>query len=177
MGLDTRKPLEYRRRFIIEDLPKPVLRNNSHWQIFDRNIYSTTLRIRSIRIPETGNWTRNLEKCLVKNLNGYEKSSLFKIELSDSEYKFFERPEQPEIRKNRYFGKVNEASVEFDVFLGKLKGLTTATVYYEKPEGENNVGLDGVIEEITGNSLFLGINLAELRFEDLPARLKKNKGE
>ncbi len=173
MERDTPKPLEYRRRFIIEELPKLDSPNDSHWQLFDRYVYSTALRIRSIRIPETGNWTRYLEKCLIENLNGYEKKSRYNIELSDSEYKFFESPEQPEIRKNRYFGKLNEAYVEFDIFLGKLKGLKTATVYFEKPDGEYSFGLDGVIGEITGNSLFLGRNLAELKFEDLPAGFEK----
>ena len=64
---------ELRRVFLLENLPKPLTRASRHLQIFDNYIENTRLRLRSVRVPETKDWTWILQQIeLSKDLSKRE---------------------------------------------------------------------------------------------------------
>ena len=61
MLTDNTTRTELHRTFLIEGLPEPLERKSSHLQLFDNYIHETRLRLRSVRVPETKEWTLLLQ--------------------------------------------------------------------------------------------------------------------
>ncbi len=170
---------EFRRVFLIRDLPEPLTRASSHLQIFDNYIEATRLRIRSIRVPETKQWTFVLEQRFAANGNDLSVWKVSEIRLNDAEHKIFEqfegreisrneRAETNEVRFNRYFYDYDNKQLALDVFLGALWGLNLAKAFFkteremrefEKPEF--------TVAEITNNRNFTGANLVGKKLSEI----------
>ena len=175
--------IELRRVFLIEDLPEPLTRASSHWQIFDNYIENTRLRLRSIRVPETKEWTWILEQHTALE-NAVRRTA--RIYLNEAEHAAFEqfegrqirrneRIESPEIRKNRYFLEFDGRQIEFDVFLGDLWGLNLAKVVFEDiEEMENYELLPFFVREVSNSEFFSGENLVGKNFADVQAEFEKS---
>ena len=91
---------EFQRVFMLQNLPEPLERSSSHLQIFDNYIENTRLRIRSVRSPETKEWTFILQQRFSVN----ERLSHWKIAeiyLNEAEHQVFEIFEGREIKKKR----------------------------------------------------------------------------
>lgn len=159
------------RTFLVEGLPEPLERTNSHLQIFDNYIPETRLRLRSVRVPETKEWTLLLQKRHPTGEYGAE-WRIEEIELSEAEYEHFKPFEGNEIRKNRYFAEFDGRRFEFDVYLGPLRGLNRARVEFaERAEMEGFVPPEFVKFEVTNNPFFDDANLVNLGFEDVRAEI------
>ena len=114
----------FQRRFLIGTLPEPIKPNSSHLQILDRYIDGTRLRLRQIRVPDTGEFTRILQQRTV--LPNEIESKLAEIHLNENEYALLEHLSRSEVRKNRYFHEFDGMPMAFDVYLGQLNGLKLA---------------------------------------------------
>jgi hypothetical protein len=136
--------IERRRVFLIADLPAPLTKASSHLQIFDNYIENTRLRLRSVRVPETKQWTYILEQRfpIDEDLSIWKFSEIY---LNESEHQAFElfegreiktneRVETSEVRFNRYFYDKNGRQIIIDIFLGPLWGLNLAKVFFETEE-------------------------------------------
>lgn len=174
---------ELRRVFLIHDLPEPLTRSSSHLQIFDNYIENTRLRLRSIRAPETKEWSYILEQRFpLEDLAAWKVSEIY---LNESEHAVFEqfegrqirkneRVESNEIRKNRYFHEFDGRQIEFDVFLGSLWGLNLAKVVFDDIEELQNFEIPRFsIREITDNPFFTGRNLVGKSFDDVRKEFEK----
>lgn len=175
---------EARRLFLIEDLPAPLVRASRHWQIFDNYIENTRLRLRSIRRPETKEWTWILEQRFP--LDAYDLSvwNVAQIYLSETEHAIFEcfegreisrneRADTNEIRKNRYFYDYGNKQIEIDVHLGALWGLNTAKIVFENAEESRAFEAPPMaIAEVTNDQFFLGENLIGKTFADVRERFE-----
>jgi hypothetical protein len=62
MKMDKTNRSDLHRLFLFENLPEPLSRASSHLQIFDNYIRDTRIRLRSIRVPETKEWTWVLQQ-------------------------------------------------------------------------------------------------------------------
>jgi len=175
---------ELRRVFLIEDLPAPLKRASRHLQIFDNYIENTRLRLRSVRIPETKEWTWILQQRepLAVDLSEWKISEIFLNEAEHAAFEIFEgrevraneRVETNEIRKNRYFFESNREQIEIDVFLGELWGLNLAKVYFENLEELREYELPPfAILEVTNIEFFVGKNLVGKAFADVQAEFEK----
>jgi len=123
--MDKTYHTELFRIFLIEALPEPLTRASSHLQFFDNYISNTRMRLRSIRDPETKEWTRILQQRLMLPTNVHK---LAEIHLDEAEHAQFEIFEGTEIRKNRYFHEFDSRMFSFDVYLGELWGVNRARV-------------------------------------------------
>ncbi|MDQ6787840.1 MAG: hypothetical protein M3033_13620 [Acidobacteriota bacterium] len=162
---------ELRRVFLIRDLPEPLTRASSHLQIFDNYIENTRLRLRSLRSPETKQWTYILEQRFPfaeKDLSHWNVSEIY---LNEAEHQIFEQFEGREIRKNervetnevrfnRYSYDYNDKSLAIDVFLGALWGLNLVKVFFETEEEMSEFEKpEFIVNEVTNNPFFTGENL------------------
>jgi hypothetical protein len=175
---------ELHRLFLIQGLPEPLVPATNHLQIFDNYIENTRLRIRSMRSPETKEWTFILQQRFAVSENPAH-HKIAEIYLNEAEHNAFEifegreirkneRVETNEIRKNRYFLELDNRTIEIDVFLGDLWGLTLAKVIFEnEPDFENFEIPPFVISEVTGNSFFTGENLIGRKFADVQAEFAR----
>jgi len=162
---------ELYRLFLIEDLPEPLTRASAHLQLFDNYIENTRLRLRSIRVPETKEWTRVLQQ---RDAIRDGELKIAEIYLNDPEYTAFERFEGREIRKNRYFHEFDARQVAFDVFIGGLWGLNMARVDFETAEEMRRYDpLQFMIYEVTSDQFFWGENLVGKKFADIQKELEK----
>jgi CYTH domain-containing protein len=165
-------------------LPAPLTAASSHLQIFDNYIENTRLRIRSVRSPETKEWTFVLQQ-IVFGSNHLSHSQIAEIYLNDAEHSVFEqfegrqiksneRAATNEVRKNRYFYDANCKQIEHDVYLGDLWGLNVAQVVFEtEAEMKDFAAPPFTILEITDNRFFAGANLVGKKLTDVQAELNK----
>lgn len=159
---------EFRRVFLIENLPEPLTRASSHLQIFDNYIENTRLRLRSTRVPETKKWSRILEHRFPPDENDFSVWKVAELFLNETEYHVFEKFEGREIRKNRYFYGFANRQFELDVFIGKLWGLITAKVIFEKEEEMQKFEAPPFSKlEVTNSRFFTGENLVGKEFSDV----------
>lgn len=175
---------EFQRLFLIEGLPEPLTPRSSHLQIFDNYIENTRLRLRSMRSPETKEWTFILQQRIPAE-NNLSCLKIAEIYLNDAEHAAFEifegreikkneRVESNEIRKNRYFYDWNEKQIEIDVFLGDLWGVNIGKVTFNSKEEARNFQLPPFsILEITDNPLFDGEKLVGKKLAEIKAELNK----
>jgi CYTH domain-containing protein len=172
--MDKTSKTELHRLFLIEDLPEPLTRASAHIQLFDNYIENTRIRLRSIRSPETKEWTRILQQRIAVREGDMTFWKIAKIYLNDAEYGAFERFEGREIRKNRYFHEFDERSIAFDVFLGNLWGLNMAKVNFETMEEMNDYDPPRfMVFEVTNDPFFTGENLVGKKFADIQKELEK----
>ncbi len=159
---------EFRRVFLIQDLPEPLTRASSHLQIFDNYIENTRLRLRSVRVPETKKWSWILDHRFPPDENDLSVWKVAEMFLNENEYHVFEQFEGRELRKNRYFYEFKSKQLELDVFIGKLWGLHLANVVFENIEEMQNFEIPPfVIREVTNNRFFLGENLVGKGFANV----------
>ncbi len=175
---------ELRRVFLIENLPAPLTRASQHLQIFDNYIEKTRLRLRSVRVPETKQWTWILQQRepLGADLTEWQIAEIYLNEVEHAAFEIFEgrevrlneRVETNEIRKNRYFYDWNNRRLEVDVFLGGLWGLNLATVYFESSEDLREYELPSIaIVEVTSSEFFIGKNLIGKTFAQVQLEFAK----
>ena len=171
--MDKTARTELQRTFLIEDLPEPLTRASSHIQIFDNYISNTRMRIRSVRDPESRGWTHFLQQ-RVHSTDGAFRTKVSEIYLNGAEYERFKIFEGSEIRKNRYFHEVDGRLVAFDVYLGNLWGLNTASVEF-KDEASLRAYEPApfAVYDVTNNTFFFGENLVSRAFADVQAEVAK----
>lgn len=175
--IDRTYQTELRRVFLIHDLPEPLTRASSHLQIFDNYIENTRLRLRSVRVPETKEWTYILEQRFpLEDLTQWKVSEIYLDEAEHAVFEQFEgrqirkneRIESNEIRKNRYFHEFDGRQFEFDVFLGDLWGLNLAKVVFDNIEEMKKFEIPPFfIREVSNNQFFTGENLVGKGFADV----------
>ncbi|HEX8288360.1 MAG TPA: hypothetical protein VF556_10210 [Pyrinomonadaceae bacterium] len=175
---------ELSRRFLFERLPAPLTAASSHLQIFDNYIENTRLRLRSVRSPETKEWTFVLQQIFPvgEHLSHRKIAEMY---LNEAEHNAFERFEGREIkknervvtnevRKNRYFYETDGGQIELDVHLGDLWGLNIARVVFENEDEMEKFAIPSFcVLEITDNSFFLGANLVGKTLDDVKQELGK----
>jgi CYTH domain-containing protein len=165
---------EIARLFLIEDLPEPLTRASGHVQIFDNYIENTTLRLRSIRVPETKAWTRILQQRHASLDGDAPFWKVAEIYLSELEYSLFEQFEGREIRKNRYFHEYDGKMFAFDVFLGRLWGLNLAKIEFDSHEDAARFEAPPfTIFEVSADLFFSGEKLVTKRFDDVRDEVAK----
>ncbi len=175
MKIGKRDPIEFRRSFLLNSLPRRINSTDSHLQILDSYVADGAIRLRSIRLPETNVWTRLLEKRVLTDEVG--KLEVYQIELTETEYDEFKTFEGWEIRKNRYLCKLNDVRAEVDVYLGPLLGLYIAKAYFEKYSKLIVYKVPEIsLAEITSKHFYSGENLVSRTFADVQAQRAKEKG-
>lgn len=167
-------PTELHRLFLIERLPEPLTTASSHLQIFDNYIENTRIRLRQIRDPYSNAWTRVLQQRFPAHDGDLAVTKLAEIHLNEAEYAVFSQFEGREIRKNRYFHEFDRELFTFDMYLGRLRGLSTAKAKFEtRDELEKFVPPPFVIFEVTNDPFFAGENLVDRTFADVQAEVAK----
>ena len=148
-----------------------------HLQIFDNYIESTSIRLRSIRIPETKEWTRLLEKSVRSGDNNPTALEISQIFFDGAEYEEFVQFKGREIRKNRYETEFGGRQIDLDIYLGDLWGLNIANVTFDDPSTAADFRLpDFAVLDVTGREFFDGVNLVGKVFEDVQEEFGKIKG-
>lgn len=169
---------EIYRTFLINGLPEPLTPASSHLQIFDNYIENTRIRLRSIRIPEDNKWTWVLQQRFPVKPEDFAVWKSSQIFLNESEYQVFEQFEGREIRKNRYFHELDGKELEFDIFLGKLRGLNLMNVYFETLEEMQDFQLPPfVVYEVTNYEFFTGESLVGKSFTDVQLKFQQIQEE
>ena len=169
--MDKTYRTEHFRTFLIEALPEPLTRSSSHLQFFDNYIANTRMRLRSIRDPETKEWTRLLQQRLVLPTNAHK---IAEIHLDEAEHAQFETFEGTEIRKNRYFHEFDSKMFSFDVYMGKLWGVNRARVDFASEEELRAFRPPPwAIYEITAEPFFDDGNLVTQTIDDIRREIEK----
>ncbi len=166
--------IERRRVFLLEILPEGMTRADEHLQIFDNYLTNTSLRLRTIRVPQTKEWTWLLQKSEPLEKNDLSILACSEIKLDEYEHQVLEVFEGNEIRKNRYFYELSGRKFEIDLFIGNLWGVILAQTFFqnndelktfEKPEF--------AFLDVTNESFFTGKNLYDKKFEDVKNEIER----
>lgn len=172
--MDKTYRTEFRRKYLIEALPEPLTRASRHLQLFDNYITGTRLRIRTVRDPETKQWSWILQQRLAAEVPGVVSIKIGEIHLNEAEHTVFEPFEGNEIRKNRYFHEFDGQSFAFDVYLGALWGLNTASVEFVDAGSLERFEMPSfAVFDVTNNAFFLDESLVERKFEDIQAEVAR----
>lgn len=163
---------EFRRTFLIHALPEPLTPRSEHLQIFDNYITETRLRLRTVRVPETKEWTFTLQQRFPVDPADKGAWNIAEIHLNEAEYEHFKPFEGNEVRKNRYFSELDGRMFTFDIYLGPLWGLNRARVDFESPQALSAFQPPPwAVLEITDDGFFEDSNLVDLKFADIQNRL------
>lgn len=172
--MDKTYRTELFRLFLIEELPLPLNRSSAHIQLFDNYITETRLRLRSIRIPETKEWTYLLQQRFPAAQGELAKWKIAEIHLNEIEHTQLETFEGNEIRKNRYFHEFDARPFAFDVYLGRLWGLNRARVdFHSDAELLDFRPPPFAIFEVTEDPFFDDANLVDQKFENVQDAVAK----
>jgi CYTH domain-containing protein len=148
------------RLFLVEKLPDPLTPASEHLQLFDNYIANTRMRVRQIRDPLTKAWTRVLQQRITDLSEGAAAQRYAELELNEQEYAVFERFEEREIRKNRYFLELEGVRYVFDIYLGSVWGVNTARLRFTAPEVATTFQAPPhAVREISNDPFFVGDNL------------------
>jgi CYTH domain-containing protein len=172
--MDKTYRTELSRLFLIEALPVPLTPASSHLQLFDNYITETRLRLRTVRVPETKEWTYLLQQRL--SLHEVELSCMkvAEMHLNDAEHTRLETFEGNEVRKNRYFHEFDSRSFTFDIYLGALWGLNRARVDFQSEDDLRAFQPPPfAIFEVTYVPFFDDANLVYRNFEDVQTAVAK----
>jgi len=173
-AMDKTNRTEIQRLFLLEGLPEPLTRASRHLQIFDNYISNTRMRIRSVRVPETRQWTHILQQRFPEKTGDLACIKLAEIYLNESEYERFQLFAGNEIRKNRYFHEFDGRMIAFDVFMGGLWGVNMAKVEFDSLAAAASFEPPPfAIFEVTSEAFFDGGSLVSSRFEDVQAEVTK----
>ena len=166
----------FERLFLIEHLPEPMTRSDSHLQLFDNYLENTRLRLRSVRVPETKQWSWMLQQRLAAS-DDRRHWKLAEIHLNEAEYHRFEQFEGREIRKNRHFFDLDGRAIEIDLFLGSLWGLNLAKVTFDSVEEMQAFEMPPfMVLEVTASDFFRGENLVGKSFADVQEEVARLAG-
>lgn len=177
--MDKTYRTEFRRLFLLADLPEPLTRASEHLQIFDNYIEETRLRLRSIRVPRTKEWfwiLQQYSQIQTNDLSGWEVSEIHLNEVEHQAFALFEgrevrkneRVETNELRFNRYSLQIGEKQFTIDFYLNPLWGLILAKVLFQtKEEMKAFAAPDFFQTEVTQNENFSDRNLVGKTFSDL----------
>jgi CYTH domain-containing protein len=172
--MDKTYRTELCRLFLVEALPAPLTPASRHLQIFDNYITGTRLRLRSIRIPESKQWTFLLQQKLLLHPNDLSSWHVAEMHLNEAEHTQLEIFEGNEIRKNRYFHEFDGRSFAFDVYLGPLWGVNRGRVDFgNEDELRSFEPPPFSIFEITNDLFFDDANLVYRKFEDVQDAVNK----
>ncbi|HMQ04845.1 MAG TPA: hypothetical protein PKD26_13075 [Pyrinomonadaceae bacterium] len=159
---------ELRRKFLIDALPEPLTRASRHLQIFDNYIEGTRMRMRSVRDPESKEWSRLLQQRVPIETDGWLTLKVDELHLTESEHEVFSVFEGTEIRKNRYFHEFDRRPFLIDMYLGELWGVNIANV--EFPDEASFIDYEPppfAVFDITNDHFFLGEQLVHKKFQDV----------
>jgi len=170
----------FERTFLLEKLPETISRSDEHLQFFDNFIENTRICLRTIREPQTKQWTWVLEQKFPDHKGDLSVWNVSKIYLNETEHRVFEqfegrevtkneRIETNEIRFNRYLYNYQNKVVEIDVFLGKeIWGLILGRIRFETfaEMQEFEMPVFATLE-VTQNKFFVGENLIGISFTDV----------
>ena len=160
--------IERERRYLLQDLPEGLARNDPHVQITDNYITGTRLRIRKVRDPATNKWTVKFTQKFPIQPNDLSRTLITNTYLNAIEAETLSVFNSNEIRKNRYYFNYDGKKYSVDMFLGDLFGLVLAEVSFETDEELINFPKpDFAIAEVTNQEAFSGGRLAELTFTDV----------
>lgn len=163
---------ELARLFLIEKLPDPLTPASEHLQLFDNYIANTRMRVRQIRDPRTKEWTRLLQQRITDTSLGAVSQQYAQLELNEDEFAVFERFEEREIRKNRYFLEADGIRYIFDIYLGSLWGVNTALASFDDRERASSFArLPHSLHEISGDPFFIGENLVQQNLDAIRSHL------
>ncbi len=166
--MDKTYRTELRRKFLIETLPEPLTRASRHLQIFDNYIAGTRMRIRSVRDPESKEWSWILQQRIPAEIDGRMAVKVSEIHLNEDEHEVLSVFEGAEVRKNRYFHEFDRRLFLIDLYLGELWGLNIASA--EFPDEVSFTEYEPppfAVFEITNDPFFHGDELVLKKFEDV----------
>jgi CYTH domain-containing protein len=172
--MDKTYRTELCRLFLIEALPQPVTPASAHLQLFDNYIHETRLRLRTVRVPETKEWTYLLQQRLMVREGDLSSLKVVEMHLNEAEHTKFETFEGDEIRKNRYFHEFDGRDFVFDVYLGSLWGLNRARVDFRSEDEMRNFDPPPfAVFEVTYEPFFDDGNLVYRKFDDVQSAVAK----
>lgn len=169
--------IEWRRKFLVEGLPEPLTRASSHLQYHDNYIHDTRLRLRTDRKPETKEMLYVLQRIVDDAKDGIPFRRVSEIFMTEREYAQFQIFEGNEIRKNRYFHEMDGVEYAYDIYIGKLWGLTTVQAVFEDAEAMSAyIPRPEFLLEVTGVEFFNGAELVGKTIPDVRAKIAELTG-
>ena len=165
--------LEVERKYLLDQPPAGLLEQGYRWQIVDRYITNTRLRLRRI--------TSISGQQLLKFTQKYQdagqdetQTTITNMYLDEGEYRHLAQLPASEIVKKRYHYDFQNHQYRIDIFEGKLAGLILAEIELERVEDIAGLSFPPfALAEVTADLFFTGGNLATLAEEKLKNELVK----
>jgi len=164
-------PYEIEKTYLAKYFPKD-LKKFPHQEIIDLYIPKSrehpTIRIR--KIGENYELTRKAPV----DLKDCSFSEELTIKLDKNEYAVLKKLPAYKIHKIRYYYKYKNKIAEFDIFLGRLRGLVVVEVEFKnKREMKNFEMPDFCLVDVTQMKLVAGGLLSKKKYNDLNNKLLK----
>jgi CYTH domain-containing protein len=166
--------VERERRYLLQDLPEGIARNDDHVQITDNYITGTRLRIRKVREPRSNKWVVKFTQKFAPEPSDFSRTIITNTYLNATEAETLSMFNSNEIRKNRYYFQYEGRKFCADMFLGDLFGLVLAEVSFDSDEELKSYPKPPfALADVTDNELFTGGSLSQLTFPEIREEISK----
>lgn len=157
--------LEVEARFLLTKIPGGLLAQPTGWQITDRYIPNTRLRLRRMQ-PLSGAEViyKLTQKYRSPTQSPYE-STITNLYLTQAEYQLLAALEASILQKTRYPYPVQNLTLSIDIFEGRHQGLILAEMELENRSVGALDFLSPAFKDITGDPFFTGGSLAMMSDE------------
>ena len=166
--------LELERRYLLRELPAELKGRECSWQIVDRYLSDTRLRLRRMTSPSKGTIILKLTQKYREAGQEATETTITNMYLNEAEYSGLNRLPGTEIIKKRYGYRQQGHLYSIDIFEGPLQGLILAEI-----EAETATELAAqpfpsfALMEVTADPFFSGGALATMSEEEFREGLIK----
>lgn len=164
--------LEIEKKYLLSKLPLDLDGHESHWQITDRYLANTRLRLRWMVSPATDQVIFKLAQKYRAAAQDPTQTTITNLYLSAEEYQRLASLDARQLVKQRYEYLHQGRQYSIDVFEGALIGLILAEIECETTEEVAQLPFpDFALRDVTVDPFFAGGALATLDHETFQAGL------
>lgn len=163
--------VELERRYLLAQLPNNI---TTGWQITDRYLIGTRLRLRRMSQPSTGKVLYKFGQKYQAEEQPATHTTITNIYLNETEYQTLSQLPAHELNKLRYALHANNRRYSVDQFQGALAGLILAETECETEADVASLTLPAfALKEVTTEPFFKGGHLVTLPRENFIAQLTR----
>lgn len=164
--------IELERRFLVRALPAEVASGASSWEIFDRYLPGTRLRLRRMESSDGLKVVRKLTQKYSEAGAPAVETTITNLYLTEAEYQALETLGGKLIRKHRYTVDYEGRHYSVDVFDDHLRGLILAEAEAETSDALAELDLPPFFEmDVTADPFFTGGALCTVSADQLRQHL------
>lgn len=166
--------VEVESRYLVTSLPPGLMDSQAGWQIIDRYLPNTRLRLRRMQSLSTGEEVYKLTQKYRAGAQNASEAIITNIYLSEAEFRLFDSLDARILTKKRYPWPLPPLSLSIDIFEGHRQGLILAELEWQEISKPFDLVMPPFLgRDVTEDPFFTGGALASMTDEEFHQGLSR----